>query len=431
MAVKGKRSISRVKVGCSCSMPGVWQAVAHNEGAAVIFHSPKGCGHIARKMEIGGFYRALGRGKKTIADYTAPLIISGLKEEHSIFGGSEMLSRCIDFVIQKYEPLYVLIANSCVSGVIGDDIASVAARAEEKWNRPILTVSACGFLNGNYQGGYYDAGIALLNRFVEKQERRLDKVAVIGDHNGPRGKEFMELKRLVNYFGLEVQCFFPSYASLEVIRNLSACRCTLLSMGSPPTIEWNKKLCRIIEEKYEVDFFDQLPIASAADLENWLRCFGAYLGREDLAEEAINKEREMLAEKLPLIQDRLQDKQAVLFLGRSLVYLYPEWILEVIRLSGMQLCGIILAAGFTAKQREEMTEVFSALTEAPIWSEASDYSDILEKIDFFLATEELEELEQPQFILPMIPPVGTNGLTELLQKLTRLTAKRRGGVIYG
>lgn len=431
MAVKGKRSISRIKAGCSCSMPGVWQAVAHNQGAAVIFHSPKGCGHIARKMEIGGFYRALGRGKKTIAAYTAPLIISGLKEEHSIFGGSEMLARCIDFVMQKYQPLYVLIANSCVSGVIGDDIASVAAEAERKWDRPILTVKACGFLNGNYHGGYYDAGIALLDRFVQCRERRMDKVAVIGDHNGPGGKEFKELKRLLDYFALEVDCFFPSYASLEVIGNLSACRCTLLSMGTPPSVAWNEKLCRVIEERYGVDFFDRLPIASVSGLENWLKCLGAYLGREDLAQQAIAEERRILAENLPLIQDKLKGKKVLLFLGRSLVYLYPDWILEVIRLSGLQLCGIILACGFTDRQREEMTEVFAALTEAPIWSEASAYADILPDIDFFVATEELESLEQLQFVLPMVPPLGTNGLLELLQKMTRLAAKRRGGVIYG
>lgn len=412
-------------------MPGVWQAVAHNQGAAVIFHSPKGCGHIVRKMEIGGFYRALGRGKKTISDYTAPLIISGLKEEHSIFGGSEMLARCIDFVIRKYQPLYLLIANSCVSGVIGDDIASVAAEAERKWDLPVLTVSASGFLNGNYHGGYYETAMALLNRFVQRQERKMNNVALIGDHNGPGGREFAEIRRLADYFALEVDCFFPSYASLEVMGKLSACRCTLLSMGTPPSIVWNKKLCRAIEEKYEVDFFAQLPIASVSGVENWLRSMGGYLGQEEMAERAIIKERRILAENLPLIQDKLKDKKVLLFLGRSLVYLYPEWILEVIRLSGMQLCGLILASGFTAKQREEMTEVFAALTDVPIWSETSVYEAILNDIDFFVATEELENLEQIQFVLPMVPPLGTNGLLELLQKMTRLASKRRSGVIYG
>lgn len=45
MAIKTKRFINNVK-NCSCSMPGVWRAVAYCNGAVVIFHSPKACAHV-------------------------------------------------------------------------------------------------------------------------------------------------------------------------------------------------------------------------------------------------------------------------------------------------------------------------------------------------------------------------------------------------
>ena len=86
-----KRHMVTLKRSCSCSMPGVWRAVAHNEGAAVIFHSPKACGHVAREMELGGQYSALARTLKLEHAYRAPLVTSNLTDDHSIFGGAEQL----------------------------------------------------------------------------------------------------------------------------------------------------------------------------------------------------------------------------------------------------------------------------------------------------------------------------------------------------
>ena len=61
MAIKTKRMLSKTK-SCSCSMPGVWRAAAYCSGAAVIFHSPRACAHVARSMDISAQYRALANG---------------------------------------------------------------------------------------------------------------------------------------------------------------------------------------------------------------------------------------------------------------------------------------------------------------------------------------------------------------------------------
>ena len=109
--VMSKRPRKREKSGCSCSMPGVWQAVAHNEGAAVIFHSPKACGHVSHDMELSMHYRALARQQFRPKLYTAPLVSSNLAEQHSIFGGTDQLRACIEYVAVTYKPLYIVIAN--------------------------------------------------------------------------------------------------------------------------------------------------------------------------------------------------------------------------------------------------------------------------------------------------------------------------------
>ncbi len=137
-----KKNVVTMKRSYSCSMPGVWNAVAHNRGALVIYHSPKACGHVTHTMELGSHYRSLARQEMNWQQYNAPLITSNLKEEHSIFGGTEQLRKCIDYVVARYKPEYIVIANSCVAGVIGDDVKSVTTAAQEMWNIPMLSVDS-------------------------------------------------------------------------------------------------------------------------------------------------------------------------------------------------------------------------------------------------------------------------------------------------
>ena len=66
MGIKTKRFIN-IRKSCSCSMPGVWRAVAYMDGVVVIFHSPRACAHIARTMDINTHYRAMGDGRKAAA----------------------------------------------------------------------------------------------------------------------------------------------------------------------------------------------------------------------------------------------------------------------------------------------------------------------------------------------------------------------------
>ena len=80
MAIKTKRMLSKTK-SCSCSMPGVWRAAAYCSGAAVIFHSPRACAHVARSMDISAQYRALANGAAENLK-PIPVVSSMLQEKH-------------------------------------------------------------------------------------------------------------------------------------------------------------------------------------------------------------------------------------------------------------------------------------------------------------------------------------------------------------
>ena len=136
MAIKTRRFYSARK-SCSCSMPGVWRAVAYMDGAVVVFHSPRACAHVARTMDINSQYRTLSENEREQWG-SVPLLSSQMQEKDAIFGGVARLEKCLRFAIETYKPKCLMIANSCVAGVIGDDVESVAREVEEEYNVPIL-----------------------------------------------------------------------------------------------------------------------------------------------------------------------------------------------------------------------------------------------------------------------------------------------------
>lgn len=146
MGIEVKRVAVR-RTNCSCSMPGVWRALSFVRGALVIFHSPRPCAHIAHGMDVSSFHRLTATGT-SVRFSPVPLLTSGLGESEAIFGGEDRLRECIRFAAEKYHPQAVFIANSCVSGVIGDDTKAIAEEMEAELGIPVMAVSAHGFLDG-------------------------------------------------------------------------------------------------------------------------------------------------------------------------------------------------------------------------------------------------------------------------------------------
>ena len=135
-------------------MPGVWRAVSFCEGCAVIFHSPLGCAHVATLMDLGAQYRIIGDHQNETMD-AVPLISSNLQEKDSIFGGVEKLRGCIAHVMKTWQPKCLLIATSCVAGVIGDDVELEAEDAEAEYGIPVLCIPYGGGSRIRYPGSLH------------------------------------------------------------------------------------------------------------------------------------------------------------------------------------------------------------------------------------------------------------------------------------
>lgn len=431
--VKSKRPLVAIKNGCSCSMPGVWRAVAHSRGAAVIFHSPRACGHVTRDMGLSGHYRAVARREFVPHQYRAPLITSNLAEEHAIFGGTEQLQNCIEHVVGQYHPAYIVIANSCVAGVIGDDVQTVAQAAEKKWKLPVLSVPCCGFLDGGeYHAGFYYTGRELVQRFMTRQPRREGTVTLLGDRGGPNSFDVQELKRLLQCFNLEVRFQFPGYVSAEELGQIPSSAMNLLMGGRPESYSWLRKLAVDMEAKTNVPFLDRDHPAGWQDTRVWLRQLGEFLDREAEALLVEREQEQRLNRQLCQLRPALQNVRTVLCIGRSLLHFQPGWVLEMLELSGTALEGIILLSGLTETQRQEMRQALKQYTSRPVVEQQAG-DELLEQAELVVTTHELENDGKRQLFLPILPPVGVGGIAAVLRKCARLATRcgQRGGIVYG
>lgn len=424
--------MTMIKRTYSCSMPGVWRALAHNKGALVVYHSPRACGHVTHEMDLAIHYRSMARRQFIPGQYTAPLVVSGIEQEHSIFGGAEQLLQCIDYAVARYKPLYVVIASSCVAGVIGDDVAAVARQAEETWKLPVMSIPCHGFLDGDYYTGFYHAGKVLMDRFMSSQVRQDNRVTLLGDRGGPHAADIKEMKDLLSALGFTLQNVFPSCASLEEIRQIPAAALTVPVAGTAQSYRWISRLGTELQDRFGIPFFDYDHPVGLTGTQVWLKKIGAFLQKEEEALRLSRQQEERLHGHALPYRRKTQDMKAVLCIGRPLRYFHPAWVFELIAEAGLSLEGIVWLDGLTGQEYDAMRQEIEIYTNVPFFQQGED-GKILEETELVLTTHELADGAKRQFFLPLLPPAGVSGVLLLLNKLAQLAGRpeRRGGVLYG
>ena len=429
------RRIGVRRTNCSCSMPGVWRALSFVRGALVIFHSPRPCAHIAHGMDVSSFHRLSAAGT-AVRLSPVPLLTSGLGESEAIFGGEERLRACIRFAVQKYHPQAVFIANSCVSGVIGDDTQAIAAEMETELGLPVTAVSAHGFLDGEYYAGYLDAARTLVDRFMQPAERRAGTVALLGDCGGMHGSYVKELRRLLELLDLRVTAHFPSYLALDEMQAVAEAELIVL-LGRRMDDEKQAQLIELaahIKERLDVPYLADVYAVGAAETKNFLRRVGALCQRTAEAERTIAAEEEGFAAAVEKARADLAGHRCALAIGRDLSWFDPRIILRLLAQAGVLPIGIVLLDTFLPERRAVMEAELHRLTDAPVYAEGDDAAEeMLHAADFVLTTHELVDVKLRQLFLALMPSVGWSMERTLLDDMRRVLHRHesRGGLIYG
>ena len=421
---------------CSCTMPGVWRAVSFCDGCAVIFHSPLGCAHVATLMDLGAQYRIIGDHQNENLD-AVPLIASNLQEKDSIFGGVEKLQGCIAHVMQTWQPQCLIIATSCVAGVIGDDVEQEAEDAKRSYNVPVLCVPYGGFLGGEYSDGYFQTVRLIMERFIKPQPKVPGRVLLFGDQMGPCGQYAREVKRLLRYFDLDVKWQFPGYVPFAEWGELSTASLLIPLNYAGQTQGGLEKTAAAWTERFDTPSIRDVYPVGWQNTCAWLRKIAEFVGDKAKGETVIQLEEKRLHDYVESILPLTKNKKAVLGIGRGPRWYNPAETLNTMRRMQMEIAAVILYDKLMAEEKEtviaavEEWKKASQLTDIPIIADGN-YNNCLEKADVLLTTDELPGNPVKQFFIPMVPLAGTDGELMLMRTIYRLLCRygNKGGIAY-
>lgn len=421
---------------CSCTMPGVWRAVSFCDGCVVIFHSPLGCAHVATLMDLGAQYRIIGDHQNETMD-AVPLISSNLQEKDSIFGGVEKLRGCIAHVMKTWQPKCLLIATSCVAGVIGDDVEQEAEDAEAEYGIPVLCVPYGGFLGGEYSDGYFQTVRLIMDRFIQPQPKVPGRVLLFGDQMGPCGQYAREVKRLLAYFELDVKWQFPGYVPFAEWSELSTASLLIPLNYAGQTQGGLEKTAAAWAERFGTPSIRDVYPVGWQNTCAWLRKIAEFVKDEAKGETVIRQEEERLKEYVKTILPVTQNKKSVLGIGRGPRWYNPAETLNTMRRMQMEISAVILYDKLTDEERNAVivaVEDWKKAAQIPIIPLIADgnYTDCLEQADVLLTTDELPDNPVKQFFIPMVPLAGTDGELIVMRTIYRLLCRygNKGGIAY-
>ena len=339
------------------------------------------------------------------------------------------MEACLDYALQEYKPQCLVIANSCVAGVIGDDVEAVARKKEAQYGVPVLQLDCCGFLDGEYYQGYYGMSELLIKRFFKPAPKEAGSVLLLGDNGGPWGHYATEVTRLLQSLQVKVIGQFPGYMPFKALPRATSAEAVIILGGRGQSHEGLSKIASLLKEGFGMPYLDQYPVGWQRT-QAWIVAVGKLLQREELAAKALLQEKQhfdaALAKYLPVTKG----KRVVLCIGRLLKYFHPESVLETIRLLQMDLTGIILLDAYDKAEREKMLQALAPAVKTQIYSAAAG-EPLLEAADLVLTTHELQNESIKQIFLPMLPKVGTTGELEFMELIYRRLASRiKGGLSY-
>ena len=334
--------------------------------AVVIMHGPVGCG----MCSIGAYGQ--NKAMKQVRDPNATGLIwlsTNLDEPDVIGGGEKKLRDAILYADKEFRPESIIVTNSCVPALIGDDIDNILQDVQKETAAILVPIHCEGFKTKLMATAYDAVYHGILKKYIRypdrkqpiweqeeqrqrEQYRRSRKLNVLNVGSMSRFDE-TEFRRILEALGLEVT-FIPCYAkpedfqyALETSLNVSLC-----GTHDDYFVEHLKTM-------YNIPFVvDTIPIGRK-NTDRWLRRIAAHFGIEDETERLIKAEHQYLEEALNPYRKILKGKRAYL-LGGEVRILATAEVLQDLEIE---------VVGFKAHHYDRFVE--------PIFEALHDVDDVL------------------------------------------------------
>lgn len=277
------------------------------DNTVVIAHGPSGCAYGVKQA-----YK-LTNCRNSGSPYEA-VLTTNISEKNIIYGGEKQLSGAILEVDRKYRPDLIVVATSCATGIIGDNVDSVAEDIAPEVRAKVLPIHCEGFA-GEYRSGFdlvFGKLIGLMEPPTAQSRAALRKsVNIVGEKMGHERTEVdtdaKELVRLIKGIGAEVNAVIAGGCSIKALKNA-------------PSVAVNCGLCydigyalgKEMERAYGTPMNSTILPYGVEATKKWLMTAAEYLGLEEEARALCAREYEAIREKFEASKANLVGKTGII-----------------------------------------------------------------------------------------------------------------------
>ena len=273
-----------------------------------VIHGPKGCTYsVANRYKMGGCeYRGAP---------LEPTTCTAQNEADVVYGGEGKLLEAVLEADARYHPELIVVLSCCCSGIVGDDLETVAGIAEEQLadagsDARVIAIRSEGF-GGDFRSGYEDAFRALLALMEPRGEVMERTINIIGAREGPTYTEWTqdqdELTRLTTALGIAINGVLCGGCTMEQIR-----RAPSAALNASWCYDWGQKFGDLMEERFGVPYARTGQPYGLALTEEWLLGVADPLGLEDRARDLIAREKAAVADELDTLRRFFENKTALI-----------------------------------------------------------------------------------------------------------------------
>lgn len=212
----------------SCALGGALATVNALPRTAPILHASMGCGNMTG-VSIQGASGYLGSGY--CGGNSTPA--TGLGEREVVFGGAQRLAEQLRATSEIVDADLYAVITGCTAELIGDDAEAVVREYNESRQlvAPAILISGAGFKGDSLWG--YDATLESLFQSyarsgLERRDRLVNLLGVPPAQDVWWHGNLVELRRLLEGIGLEVNSLFLPEDSLEGIARSGAARASIV-----------------------------------------------------------------------------------------------------------------------------------------------------------------------------------------------------------
>jgi len=276
------------------------------KNAVVIAHGPSGCAYGVKQA-----YK-LTNSRNSGSPYES-VVSTSVDMKRIVYGGEKELKGAILEVDRKYAPDLIIVATSCATGIIGDNVDAVVEKLGGEIRAQTLTIHCEGFA-GEYRSGF-DLVFKELVKLMEpptpeRQAEFADAVNIVGGKMGPERTEVdtdvKELMRMVEGMGARVHSVIAGNCSLEELRKAPsvAVNCTLcLDIG----YVIGREMLGVFGTPLNSTI---LPYGIRAT-EKWIEEAARHLKKEEEAKALMAREYESIREEFEEAKKHLVGKTAI------------------------------------------------------------------------------------------------------------------------